>query len=124
MLAEEQLTQRVIGIAIRIHQALGPGLLEKPYDRCFCYGLAQAGIPFQRRVAIPVVYEGVKIDCGFWADVIVDGRVIVEIKALENLHPIHQAQLMTYLRLSGLHVGLLLNFGARVLKEGIIRRVI
>jgi len=119
---ENEISNKAIGIAIDIHRALGPGLLESAYQACFCREISLNKIPFRREVAIPVEYKGVKIDCAYRADIIVDKKVILEIKAVEKLLPIHQAQLLTYLRLTELKLGLLINFNVPVLKDG-IRRV-
>lgn len=119
----EQLTERIIGAAIEVHRALGPGLLESAYEACLCHELSKQGVGFQRQAEMPVVYDGVRIDCGYRLDLVVEGSVIVELKSVEELAPIHEAQLLTYLRLSGLKVGLLINFNVKLLKDGIKRRV-
>lgn len=123
-MTDAQLTHEVIGAAIEVHRALGPGLLEATYEECFCHELAVRGIPFERQKAVPLVYKNVKLDCGYRLDVVVDGRVVVEIKATEALAPIHDAILLTYLRLSGCTVGLLINFHSVILKDGIRRLVL
>ena len=115
------LTEKIIGFAIEVHRHLGPGLLESVYEGCLCYELAQNGIAFRRQVPLPVVYKAVRLDCGYRMDVLVDGRVILEVKTVEQLMPIHQAQLLTYMKLSGIPTGLLLNFHSAVLKDGIRR---
>ena len=94
---ENQLTERIIGCAIEVHKALGPGLLESAYEEFFCYELAQEGFSFNRQVTLPVVYKGIKLDCGYRIDVLVDDLIIVELKTVEKLLPIHEAQLLTYL---------------------------
>ena len=104
--------------------ALGPGLLESAYQECFCYELKANGIAFGRQVALPVVYKSVKLDCGYRMDLVVDDRLVVELKTVERILPIHEAQLLTYLRLSGIRTGLLLNFNTAVLKNGIKRMVL
>jgi GxxExxY protein len=119
-----ELTELVIGCAIEVHRTLGPGLLESAYEICFCRELSLRGIPFERQVAIPVEYKGVKLDCGYRADLIVAGKILVEIKAVDQLAPIHEAQLLSYLKLTGLKVGLLINFNERVLTHGIRRKVL
>src|SRR5579863_8249295 len=96
-----EITKRVIGYAIDVHRALGPGLLESAYEECLCYELSEAHTQFRRQVALPVVYKGVKLDCGYRMDLMVDELVVVEIKAIECFSPIHEAQLLTYLKLSG-----------------------
>ena len=120
----DTLTESVIGLAIEVHRALGPGLLESAYQECFCYELKAKGIAFGRQVALPVVYKSVKLDCGYRMDLVVDDRLVVELKTVERILPIHEAQLLTYLRLSGIRTGLLLNFNTAVLKNGIKRMVL
>ncbi len=115
------LTYELNGAAMEVHRELGPGLLESSYEAAFCRELALRGIPFVRQQTIPVIYKGELIDCGFRLDVIVDNRVIVELKAVERILPIHEAQILTYLKLSKLSLGLLINFNVRVLKDGIRR---
>ncbi len=119
-----QLTDLVIGSAIEVHRALGPGLLESTYEMCLCRELALRQISFERQKPIPVVYKGIKLDCGYRADVVVDGRLLVEIKSVEALLAIHDAQLLSYLKLGGWKVGLLINFNVQLLKSGIRRRVL
>lgn len=118
------LTEQVIGAAIDVHRALGPGLLESTYELCLCRELNLRGIAFERQKPIPVEYKGVKLDCGYRADLIVDGRVLVEIKAVDALTAISDAQLLTYLRLGGWQIGLLINFNVQFLKQGLRRRVL
>ena len=118
------LTQRIIGFAIEVHRHLGPGLLESAYEECLCFELRDAGISFDRQVPLPVTYKSVRLDCGYRIDVVVEKSVVLELKTVERLLPIHEAQLLTYLRLSGYHVGLLLNFNTPVLKDGIRRLVL
>jgi GxxExxY protein len=113
------LTDRTIGFAIEVHRHLGPGLLESAYEECLCFELNQTGIDFKRQVPLPVVYKSVRLDCGYRIDIIVEGRLILELKAIERLMPIHEAQVLTYMRLSGTHTGLSLNFNTPVLKDGI-----
>lgn len=124
MLVLEELTDPIIGGAIEVHKALGPGLLESAYEECLCHELHLRGLKFHRQVALPVEYKGMQLDCGYRLDLIVEDAVVVELKAVERLLPIHEAQLLTYLRLNGSKVGLLLNFNVSVLKNGIIRRVL
>ena len=116
-------TERIIGAAIKIHRRLGPGLLESAYEACLAYELEKVGLYVQRQKAVPLVYEMVKLDCGFRADLVVNGEVVVEIKCKEALHPVDQAQLLSHLRLLNLHVGLLINFHVAFLKDGITRMV-
>jgi GxxExxY protein len=119
-----ELTEVVIGAAIEVHKALGPGLLESAYLVCLCRELALRGVPFEYEVKLPVTYKGANLDCGYRIDLLVDQRVVVELKAVEAIEPIHEAQLLTYLRLSGCKVGLIINFNVPVLKDGIRRRVL
>lgn len=116
-----ELTERVIGACIEIHRALGPGLLESAYEECLCHELSVAGIKFERQKPLPVRYKKVNLECGYRLDLVVEQKLIVELKAVESLLPIHEAQLLTYLKLSGLTLGLLINFNVPVLKSGIKR---
>lgn len=118
---DDPLTRRIIGCAIAVHRVLGPGLLESAYLECLCYELKNAGIRFGREVPLPVVYGEVRLDCGYRLDIVVEGKVVIELKAVDTIHPIHEAQILTYLRLSGIRKGLLINFNVRVLKSGIKR---
>jgi GxxExxY protein len=122
-LVDEGLTEKVIGAAIEVHRELGPGLLESAYEMCMARELSLREIPFEMEVPVPVIYKNCKLDCGYRIDIWVDRKVIVEIKSVEKLLPVHEAQLMTYLKLSGCKVGLLLNFNATILTDGLIRRV-
>ena len=115
------LTGKVIGAAIEVHRILGPGLLESAYEECLCHELRLRKLPFERQKELPVEYKGVKLDCGYRLDIVVANRLIVELKACDSLKPIHEAQLLTYLKLTGIKVGLLINFNVPVLKEGIRR---
>ena len=124
MLIAEELTRLIIGAAIEVHRVLGPGLLESVYEECLCYELSLRGLRFQRQVPLPVVYKQIKLDCGFRMDVVVEDAVILEIKSVDAIHPVHEAQLLTYLKLSGKRVGLMINFNVPVLKDGITRRVL
>jgi GxxExxY protein len=124
MLIEEQLTEQIIGAAIEVHRELGPGLLESAYEQCFCHELHLRDLAFQCQLDLPVMYKGLKLDCGYRLDVVVNDSIVIELKSVEQILPIHQAQLLTYLRLSGKKVGLLINFNVAVLKNGIIRRVL
>jgi GxxExxY protein len=120
---ENELSNKIIGYAIKVHTALGPGLLESAYEACLEYELTQARFKVERQKALPLVYEEVQLECGYRVDLIVENKVIIEIKAIESLHPIHQTQLLTYLRLSSCKLGLLINFNVLHLKEGIKRVV-
>ena len=119
-----QITQEVIGAAIAVHRVLGPGLLESAYQECLCQELAFRGVPFERQVPIPLEYRGTRLECGYRLDILVARTVVVEVKSIEAIAPIHEAQLLTYLRLGGSQIGLLINFNVVVLKEGIRRRVL
>ena len=107
-----------------VHKELGPGLLESAYEACLAYELAECGLAVERQKALPVKYRGVKVDCGYRMDLLVEEKVIVELKAQDRLEPIHKAQLLSYLKLSGCKVGLLINFNVKVLKNGIPRLVL
>jgi GxxExxY protein len=124
MILFEELSGRIIAAAIEVHRATGPGLLESAYQAMMEQELRIRGINFQRQVELPVTYKGMKLDCGYRIDLLVEEKIIVEIKAVEQMNPLHEAQLMTYLKLSGCRVGLLINFNVPVLKDGIIRRVL
>lgn len=119
-----EVSEAIIGATIEVHRALGPGLPESTYEECLCRELALTNIAFERQRPLPVVYRGFRLDCGYRLDLLVADRVVVEIKAVDRLLPIHEAQLLTHLRLGGWHLGLLLNFNVPVLKEGIRRRVL
>jgi GxxExxY protein len=120
---ENQLSIAIFDILFKVHKALGPGLLESVYEEVICYELVKAGIFFKRQSAIPVIYENVKLDVGFRSDIIVENLVIIELKSVENLAPVHSKILLTYLRLTGLKLGILANFNVNLLKEGIQRIV-
>lgn len=121
---ETGLSPVVIGFAIDVHRHLGPGLLELAYEECLCFELRQAGIAHRRQVALPVVYKDVRLDCGYRMDVVVESELILEIKAVERVLPLHEAQMLTYLKLARLRVGLMINFNSVVLKNGIKRYVL
>ena len=123
-LVHGDISDAVLSAAVQVHTALGPGLLESAYEECLCHELALHGVKFQRQVPLPVIYKGVRLDCGYKLDVVVEDRVVVELKAVEKILPIHEAQLLTYLRMSGKRVGLLLNFNVRVIGQGIVRGVL
>jgi GxxExxY protein len=120
----EELTEAILGAAIEVHRALGPGLLESAYHECLCHELALRGIEFKRQVDLPVVYKGIRLDCGYRMDIVVEDTVVLELKCVDAILPIHEAQLITYLKLSGKRVGLLINFNVPVLKDGIRRRIL
>jgi GxxExxY protein len=123
-LAGEGMTNRVIGLAIKVHRTLGPGLLEQVYEDCLGFELAHAGIRFERQVEVPLVYEGVRFDRAYRADIVVEKSVILEIKSIENILPVHESQILTYLRLSGCRIGLLMNFNTKLLKNGLRRFIL
>jgi GxxExxY protein len=116
-----RLTELIIGAAIEVHRNTGPGLMESVYEECLCYELSQRGLSFQRQVELPVAYKGIKLNCGFRMDLVVEDSIILELKTVERLLPIHSAQLLTYLKLSRKKLGLLINFNEPVLKKGLKR---
>jgi GxxExxY protein len=124
MLIEEQLTEAIIAAAIEVHREMGPGLLESSYRVCLCRELTLRGIEFKTEVSLPVTYKGAKLDAGYRIDLLVADTVIVELKAIEKVLPVHEAQLLTYMKLSGKRVGLLINFNVPLLKQGLTRRVL
>ena len=117
------ITSEIIGAAIEVHKVLGPGLLESAYEECLCQELGLRRIPFVRQQPLPVSYKGMDLDCGYRLDLLVADSIVVEMKAVEALLPIHEAQVLTYLKLGGWHIGLLINFNVPVLKNG-IRRIV
>jgi GxxExxY protein len=123
-LLHAELTRQIIAASLEVHRELGPGLLESAYHACMCRELATRRIPFRTEVALSVDYKGLHLDCGYRMDLVVAEKVAVELKSVEKVLPIHQAQLLTYLRLSGVRVGLLINFNVSVLRQGIVRRVL
>ena len=120
---EDQITDKIIGAAIEVHRVLGPGLLESAYEECLCYELSQRGLKFERQVPLPVTYKEIKLACGYKMDLLVEGLVVVELKTVESLLAVHSAQLLSYLRLSGKPVGLLINFNSATVKSGLKRIV-
>ena len=119
-----KITEQVIGAAIEVHKSLGPGLLESAYEECLCHELTLRKMPFERQKPLPVEYKGTRLDCGYRLDLLVENAVVIEIKAIESIEPIHEAQLLTYLKLGGWKLGLLINFNVSVLKDGIRRRIL
>ncbi len=117
----DKISEAIIGAAINVHRALGPGLLESAYEACLAYDLTEAGWAVEKQKALPLIYRGLSMDCGYRLDLLVDGKVIVEVKSVEALAPIHQAQLLSYLKLSGCKLGLIINFNVTLLKHGIMR---
>ncbi len=119
-----EITEEIIGAAIEVHRNLGPGLMESAYEECLCRELLLRGIKFQRQVAVPVAYKGVQLDCSYRIDLLIEDAVVVELKAVDKVEPVHEAQLLTYLRLMKKCVGLLINFNVPVLSRGVTRRVL
>jgi len=119
-----ELTYKIIGLTMRVHRRLGPGLLESVYERCLCYELDRDGFSFKRQIPLPVSYDEVRLDCGYIADIIVADQVMLELKSVEHLLPLHESQLLTYLRLSPCRIGLLINFNTASLTDGIKRCVL
>jgi GxxExxY protein len=117
-------TEQIIGAAIEVHRVLGPGLMESAYEECLCHELQLRDVALERQKPLPIEYKGVKLDCGYRLDLLVEKAVVVEIKAVSSIEPIHEAQLLTYLKVGGWKVGLLVNFNVPVLKDGIRRRVL
>ena len=118
-----QLSGKVIGAAIEVHQTLGPGLLESAYEECLCHELSINGLSFKRQQHLPVSYKAIKLDCGYRLDIVVENLIIIELKAVDRIEPIHKAQLLTYLKLANMKLGLLLNFNVPVMRDGIVRLV-
>ena len=124
MLEHEKLTEAILAAVIEVHRTLGPGLLESTYEQCLCHELILRGMSIQRQFDCPVVYKGIKLDCGYRIDILVEGIVILELKAVDKITPVHQAQLITYMKLANKKVGFLLNFNTKLIKDGIVRRVL
>ncbi len=120
----DALSNKVIGCAIEVHRQLGPGLLESAYERCLTHELLQHGIAHVAQIAIPVTYKGIELDCGYRADIIVANELLVELKSVEKIQGVHEAQLLTYMKLAKVKTGLLINFNVSLLKTGIKRFVL
>jgi GxxExxY protein len=120
----DRIARQIVDSAITVHRALGPGLLESLYEHCLCHELRLREIPTDSQIVLPVVYKGLRVDAGYRMDLVVAERIVVEIKAVEQLLPIHEAQLLTYLKLSGIELGLLINFNAKLVKDGIKRLIL
>ncbi len=120
----DELSKRVIGYAIEVHRFLGPGLLESTYEQCLAHELRQAGILFKLQYPLPVEYKGIRLDCGYRVDMLVNDELILELKSVEEIKGIHEAQLLTYMKLTGVNKGLLINFNVKVLRKGLKRFVI
>ena len=118
-----ELSSKIIGAAIEVHKALGPGLLESAYEVCLCHEFNFGDLSFERQKPLPIVFKGKELDCSYRLDIVVENAIILELKSCENIEPIHRAQLLTYLKLSTLHLGLLLNFNTAFMKDGIVRVV-
>jgi len=118
-----KLSNKIIGAAIEVHKTLGPGLLESAYEQCLCHELNLRILSFERQKELPVVYKQIKLDCGYRLDIVVEETIILELKSCEKIEPIHKAQLLTYLKLSGISLGLILNFNMPTMREGIVRLV-
>jgi GxxExxY protein len=117
------LTSRVIGLGIEVHRHLGPGLLESAYEECLAHELTEAGLQFRRQAELPIIYKSVRLDCGYRMDLVVEDALILELKSAEKILPLHEAQMPTYLRLSRIRYGLIMNFNTPVLKDG-LRRIV
>ncbi len=120
----DRLSNQIIGCAIEVHKNLGPGLLESTYEQCLAYELKKSNISFRLQPKLPVKYKKIKLDCGYRVDLLIENKVIVELKSVDSLLPIHQAQLLTYMKLSGVGIGLLMNFNVKYMKSGIKRMVL
>ena len=120
----DELSNKVLGCAIEVHRELGPGLLESTYEQCLAYELSRTKIPFKVQVELPVEYKEIRLDCGYRIDVLADDRLIVELKSVNQLMPIHEAQILTYMKLAGVKVGLLINFNVTILTKGVRRFVL
>ena len=122
-MSENELSKLVIGDAIKVHTALGPGLLESVYEECLCYALLESGLRLERQKPIPLVYRGVRLECGFRCDILVENKLILEVKAVEAFNDVHLAQVLTYLKLSNVRLGLMINFNVSKLADGLKRVV-
>ena len=120
-MVDNAITRQIIGAAIEVHRQLGPGLLESAYEECLCHELTARRVSFERQKPIPLIYKDAKLDCGYRLDILVEGKIVVELKSIGGLGPIHDAIVLTYLKLSGHKLGLLINFNVALLKDGIKR---
>ena len=116
-----QITEKIIGCAIEVHRQLGPGLLESAYEECLSYELESVGLDIERQVAAPVVYKDIKLDCGYRIDILVENKIIIELKSIDAFAPVHEAQILTYMKFANKSIGLLINFNVTLLKNGIKR---
>ncbi len=123
-MTDNEITHEIIGAAIEVHKRLGPELLESAYEECFAHEIRLRNLRVDQQVALPVVYKETKLDCGYRLDLLVEGRIVVELKSVESLAPIHEAIILTYLRLSGHKIGLLINFNVAILKDGVRRFIV
>ena len=123
MMNMNQLSSKILGAAIEVHKTLGPGLLESAYEECLCHELSIQGLLFEKQKPLSIDYKGKKLDCGYRLDIVVEKAIIIELKSCEKIEPIHKAQLLTYLKLSGLNLGLILNFNEPLMRDGIVRIV-
>ncbi len=121
---DDALTSKLIASAIEVHRHLGPGLLESAYEECLCHELKTQGIPYERQKPLPLKYKGIHLDCGYRLDIVADNKVILELKCVEKILAVHEAQVLTYLKLSGIRIGLIINFYSSVVKNGIKRLVL
>ena len=121
---ENEISEKIIGCAIEVHKALGPGLLESAYEDCLVYELLRKGLHLERQKPIPLIYKNIRLDCGYRLDLLVENRVVVELKSIETFAPVHEAQILTYMRFSKMKTGLLINFNVTVLKNGLKRYVL
>lgn len=119
-----ELTEKIIGLCIEVHKNLGPGLLESAYEECLCYELLNKKIQFERQMPLPIRYKDVSLDCGYRLDIVVENKILLELKSVESILPLHQSQILTYMKLSNLRVGLLINFNTPVVSQGIKRYVL
>jgi GxxExxY protein len=120
----DELSNKVIGCALEVHKALGPGLMESAYEKCLSFELTNAGLKHETQKALPINYKGIRIDCGYRIDILVEDKLIVELKAVDMISPLHESQILTYMKLAGVSTGLLLNFNVAKLKNGIQRFVL
>ncbi|MCC7476920.1 GxxExxY protein [bacterium] len=120
----DALTEAVIGAAIEVHRTIGPGMLENAYNQCLCHELHLRQLAFQREVPLPLNYKGIRLDCGYRLDIVVEGRLVLELKAIDKVLPVHKQQLLSYLRMGGYNTGLLINFSAYKLVNGLTRLVL
>jgi GxxExxY protein len=116
-----KITEKIIGCAIEVHRALGPGLLESAYEECLCFELTNIGLIAERQKPVPIVYKDIKLDCGYRMDILVENEVVIELKTVEDFNPVHEAQILTYMRFANKNIGLLINFNVIMLKNGIKR---